>query len=386
MRAAVMVAVAGVLALPPIAQAAPPANDNFANPVDLNAISDGFLESTNIEAGKETNEPDHAGNGGGHSVWYSWTAPANGSIPNLGIKLFGDFDTLLAVYTGSAVDMLTEVASNDDIGSGGSSVSFSTTPGQTYAIAVDGFAGKTGRFNLLWGEAPPNDNFAAATALAGASGSRRGDIRGATAEHGEPDPSGSGLTVWYSWTPPAAGTYKFATAGSSFDTVLAVYTGSSLGTLDFLRGNDDDPDRLCCSSWVPLVRAQPTTTYMIQVSALDSVGGALALQWGRLILGSNSSQTIRGTAAAEEIRARGGNDVVLAGGGADLVFGGRGNDVLRGGAGSDLVFDRFGRDSLFGQRGSDHLDARDSRRGDRLRGGSGADVCRADRGDSRRSC
>jgi RTX calcium-binding nonapeptide repeat (4 copies) len=381
-----LLVLAGVLALPSIALAAPPANDDFANPVDLNAISDGFLESTNIEATKETNEPDHAGNAGGHSVWYSWTAPANGSISNLGIKVFGDFDTLLAVYTGSAVDMLTEVASNDDVSSGGSSLSFSTTPGQTYAIAVDGFAGKSGRFQLAWSEAPPNDNFAAATALSGASGSRRGDTRGATAEHGEPDPSGAGLTVWYSWTPPATGTYKFATAGSSFDTVLAIYAGSSLATLDFLRGNDDDPDRGCCSSWVPLVRAQPTTTYMIQVSALDGLGGALALQWGPLILGSNRSQRINGTPAAEEIRARGGNDVVLAGGGADLIFGGAGRDVLRGGGGSDLILDRLGMDALFGQGGSDRLDARDSRRGDRLAGGRGADVCRADRGDSRRSC
>jgi hypothetical protein len=393
MRPALLLVLAlGALASPLSAagKGAAPTNDVFADAVDLTmvGVAEGSIDGTNVAASKEPSEPDHAGNSGGHSVWYTWTAPGDGSVPHLAITVFGDFDTLLAVYTGSAVDMLTEVASNDDTGFFGSTGSFATTPGETYAIAVDGFAGKSGRFGMFWRESPANDNFAEAIALAGTAGSRSGDtVRGATTEHGELDRFETGATVWYSWTPPADGTYKLATAESSLDTVLAVYDGSSLETLELLVANDDDPDRGCCSSWVPLVDAQASTTYRIQVADFGGGGaGHLALQWGPLILGSSASETITGTPGAEEIRGRGGNDVILAGGGLDGIFGGPGNDLLRGGGGADLVFDHRGMDTLFGGRGNDRLDARDRRARDALAGGRGEDVCRADRGDSRRSC
>jgi Ca2+-binding RTX toxin-like protein len=167
---------------------------------------------------------------------------------------------------------------------------------------------------------------------------------------------------------------------------MAVYEGSSLEALEVLRFNDDDPDRGCCSSWIPLVDAQASTTYMIQVAALDFVRAPLALQWGPLILGTNGAETLTGTAGAEEIRGRGGNDAVGGGGGADLVFGGRGNDSATGGAGNDFLLDRSGTDRLLGAGGADTLDARDRRAGDMLTGGPGADVCRADPGDTRRTC
>lgn len=395
MRLVLLVAAAACFALPSLAHAKAlvPVNDAFADAIDLNAIGDeGDLEGTNITATKEAGEPDHAGNAGGRSVWYTWTAPGDGSIPQLGLRLVGDFDTLVAVYTGPTVDALTGVASNDDVGwsFSGSSVSFATTPGETYAIAVDGFAGKSGRFTLFWEEAPGNDNFADAIALTGPAGTRSGDtVRGSTVEHGEPNFFDSGQSVWYSWMPPADGTYKIATTGSSFDTVLAVFEGSSLETLELLKLNDDDPDRGCCTSWVPLVDAQTTTTYAIQVTNLGGFfedAGEFGLEWGPLILGTSASETITGTGGAEEIRARGGNDVVRAGGGLDLVFGGHGADELRGGNGADLVLDHSGLDRLFGGAGKDGLDARDFSRGDLLAGGAGADTCRADARDTRRSC
>jgi Ca2+-binding RTX toxin-like protein len=380
-----------LLILPSPAQAAP-ANDDLANAVDLSGFNPetGNVEGVNVNATKEVGEPDHAGNVGGRSVWYTWDAPADGSVPHVGFStLFSDFDTLLAVYTGATVVALAEVASNDDSPglAGGSAVSFLTTPGTTYRIAVDGFQGKAGHFFLAWHEAPPNDNFADAVALPGtAAGTRGGDnSSGATAEPGEQIPA-TPTSVWYSWTPPADGTYKLSTLGSRFDTVLAVYTGSSLENLQLLVQNDDDPERGCCSSWIPLVDADSATTYMIQITSLSEDGGPLRLNWGPLILGDGAANTIVGTAGAEEIRGRGGNDDVRGRGGNDLVFGGRGNDVLRGGAGADLVFDHFGVDLLFGQAGVDRIDARDRRAGDTLFGGTGADVCRADRGDVRNTC
>ena len=62
-----------------------------------------------------------------------------------------DFDTLLAVYIGTSVDALTEVASDDDGGPGLTSrVVFSATGGTTYRIAVDGYGGDEGNLVLSW--------------------------------------------------------------------------------------------------------------------------------------------------------------------------------------------------------------------------------------------
>lgn len=92
---------------------------------------------SNATATKETGEPNHGGNQGGRSVWFSWTAPKSGQIR---IDTIGSsFNTLLAVYTGTAVNGLTLVAGNND-GPGiapWSQVDFTATAGTTYRIAVD---------------------------------------------------------------------------------------------------------------------------------------------------------------------------------------------------------------------------------------------------------
>src|SRR5688572_25627008 len=83
--------------------------------------------------------------------------------------------------------------------------------------------------------APPNDNFASAQAITGCTGSTTGANFSATSELGEPThdpPDASSLSpirsAWYQWQPSSSGTTTITTAGSDFDTVLAVYTGSSL--------------------------------------------------------------------------------------------------------------------------------------------------------------
>ena len=73
-----------------------------------------------------------------------------------------NFDTVLAMYTGSAITGLTQLASNDDSnGTEQSKITVNVTAGTTYRIAVDGFGAATGNFGLQWStNPPPNDNFA----------------------------------------------------------------------------------------------------------------------------------------------------------------------------------------------------------------------------------
>lgn len=126
---------------------APPANDNFAAATTLTG-STTSATGTNVNATKETGEPNHGGDAGGKSVWWNWTAPSSGNVV---IDTNGSsYDTTLGVYTGSAVNALTTIASDNNSGSNGltSKVSFAGTAGVVYRIAVDGTGGASGTIAL----------------------------------------------------------------------------------------------------------------------------------------------------------------------------------------------------------------------------------------------
>jgi subtilisin family serine protease len=123
-----------------------PANNDF---VDRITVSGSSVTTTGSNAGadKESGEPNHAQSGGA-SVWWSWTAPANGSVT---VDTAGsNYDTLLGVYTGTAVNALTTIGTNDDASGLGlrSRVTFTASAGVTYQIAVDGFNAATGNITL----------------------------------------------------------------------------------------------------------------------------------------------------------------------------------------------------------------------------------------------
>jgi uncharacterized repeat protein (TIGR01451 family) len=62
------------------------------------------------------------------------------------------FNTLLAVYSGTTISALSQVAANDNDGSSGSTsgVSFTALAGTEYLIAVDGFNAASGGIALNW--------------------------------------------------------------------------------------------------------------------------------------------------------------------------------------------------------------------------------------------
>jgi hypothetical protein len=103
----------------------------------------------NLLATLELGEPRHANKPGGHSLWMTWRAPANGVVTFT--TLGSLFDTLLGVYTGDDVASLTPVAANDD--SSGlltSRVQFNAVAGREYHVAVDGFGLAVGNALLKW--------------------------------------------------------------------------------------------------------------------------------------------------------------------------------------------------------------------------------------------
>jgi hypothetical protein len=143
---------AGV-AFGPAAAYAQPANNDFANAQGLTGLP-ASAAGNNVEATREAGEPSHGEIATGASVWYRWTAPSSAEVT---VDVCNaSFDSVLAVYTGSAVNALTRVARNDDAcGSAGegSRVRFKAVAGTTYSIAVDGF--EEGSFTVVVKLVPP---------------------------------------------------------------------------------------------------------------------------------------------------------------------------------------------------------------------------------------
>jgi hypothetical protein len=264
-----------------LAHAAVPHNDSFEAAEILSGES-GAVHGSNVDSSRERGEPSHGEDAGGYTVWYRWTAPVSATV------LFetcggATFDTMLAAYTGGALTALSRIAANDDAcraaGQGigeQSRVALAASAGTTYSIALDGYEGEQGSFTLRWRiVAPPaNEQFATAQELSGASGSVTGDNHAAQPEPGEPGP-GDQKSLWYRWPAPITGAVGFETCGSSFDTVLAAFTGSSLDQLTAVAANDD----ACGTQSRIRFPTRAGTVYNLQLFGVDGRSGEFRLSW-----------------------------------------------------------------------------------------------------------
>ena len=337
-----------------------PANDEFANATELTLAEDGFppVVGTNAGASKESGEPNHAGDTGGRSVWWRWTAPRSGVV-YLDTGCRDDLNTLLAVYIGNSIGALTTVASNDDSCHKGSSVSFRARAGQTYRIAVDGAGEAIGTFFLSYKRAPPNDDFENAMPLSGLSAADGASNDSATSEPGEPDHAGnaSGHSLWWHWTAPANGSVQVAARGGgpspfALDTVLGVYTGSAVGALSTVASNDDAP---VFAPWSAVAfRARAGRTYSI---AVDMAAGASVLS-GTFDISLRETPAPASPPPGGDAPAAGGASTAnapLPGACANAKTGGPGPDRLTGSAFGDTLRGLAGKDTLLGLAGDDCL-------------------------------
>jgi autotransporter-associated beta strand protein len=251
-----------------------PANDNFANRITLTGNSFSTNVS-NIGASYEPGEPMHLVTLGGKSVWWQWTAPSSGGVTLTASNNL--VDTLVCVYKGTSLANLTFVAGNDEdfltAIEGDSTAYFNVTAGTTYQIVVDGVDGASGNFllKLVTGSADPvpaNDNFANRIVLSGSNVTVTNTTLGATLEPGEPLHRGyyGGSSIWYRWTSPGTGFVTIDTIGSLFDTILAVYTGSTLSGLTEIAGDDESGGNYTSLVTFP---TKSNVTYQIAVDGYD---------------------------------------------------------------------------------------------------------------------
>ena len=163
-------------------------NDNFANRLALSGPAPVAL-SNNLLATREAGEPDHAGAAAGRSLWYTWTAPTTGTV-NVSTYYTGTgAPTMraLALYTGSSLSSLSEVASSNNLAQTqylegfliapgdltGTSINVLVTAGTVYQIAIDaldvGWTADDGTVVLTINPPPTILSAANVTATTGAS-------------------------------------------------------------------------------------------------------------------------------------------------------------------------------------------------------------------------
>ncbi len=135
-----------------LVSSAPPArpvNDDFAYGWVVEG-SKGYVTGTSVGATRESFETGHAGNMGGASIWYRWTAPTNDTMV---FDCTGStFNSLLAVYiwpdhNASLIQVGRETAAAYAYPR---VVTFSAIAGTLYYIAVDGYNAGTGSVLLAW--------------------------------------------------------------------------------------------------------------------------------------------------------------------------------------------------------------------------------------------
>lgn len=139
--------------------------------------------------------------------------------------------------------------------------------------------------DIGWPTGPPptNDSLANAQIISGCSGSVTGSNSTASHEAGEPshspDGNAGGGSVWYQWQAPSSGSVTIDTAGSNYDTLLAVYTGgTSVGNLTPIVSNDDVSPGSVITSTVTFT-ATAGTVYKIAVDGWGGARGNIVLNW-----------------------------------------------------------------------------------------------------------
>lgn len=232
--AVLLFSIAGMAVSAPTAWATSPPNDDFANATQLSGRFQ-IVDANTISSGVEAGEPAHLYSTSNMSVWFKWTAPADGAVI---IQSCSNENTFYAqAYIGTGVNSLSAVTD------GFCRSSFEAVGGTEYHIAVyPSSAGDSGffRFSLSERTRPANDDFASARLLTGNSAAVAGSTAGASLETGEPahHASSNPHSVWYKWVAPGSGFVSYDICKSDFDTATAVYTGSAVNALTPVNDSD----------------------------------------------------------------------------------------------------------------------------------------------------
>ncbi len=128
---------------------------------------------------------------------------------------------------------------------------------------------------------PPNDVLANAIPLTSMPERVEGYNTNATKQFGEPNHAGNvgGKSVWYFYQPPGDGVLVLNTTNSTFDTLLAMYTGTTVTNLTHIASNDDATDGEPGGISQIIQAVKSNTVYYIAVDGYDGVSGFYTLNY-----------------------------------------------------------------------------------------------------------
>ncbi len=171
---------------------------------------------------------------------------------------------------GGATNSLYTIPSVSPTNAGLYTVSVGNVLGDTFSQAVSLTLNVPG-FNMT-------DNFSAQGIVTNSSRLLSSQNFNASREAGEPFHGGkkANRSVWLTWVPQANGIVTMTTIGSDFDTILAAYTGNSVGNLTLVDASDDD----AFFGWSRIsFNAVAGTSYRICVAGLGEERGDILLNW-----------------------------------------------------------------------------------------------------------
>ena len=262
---------AGVLTIDSEGSSTPSgSNDDLAFPKAVGDVADLPFDTTSAEQ----DGPHHCMYS--PNIWYCYTASCTGEVS---VSLAGSsFDTMLAIYEGCGpdLDFSDMINCNDDSGgSRQSEIVFDAIAGNQYLVEIGGYDLETGQGLLsisCEGVTPlpsSKDDCENAKAI--------GDVKNLAFDTSDATFDGSGLcmispNIWYCYTATCSGDVTVSLAGSSYDTMLAVYEGCECypTSNDMIECNDD-----AGSSYQSAVTFAATAgnQYLIEVGGYGSETG-----------------------------------------------------------------------------------------------------------------
>ena len=253
----------------------------------IGITNDTCANATTINCGQtlsgDTGDDIDTNGDGSPDEWFAVTSSVAGELITVSTCDQAAYDTILTVYDscGGAV-----VATNDD-GPGctgfTSELSFVADGSSTYYIAVDGFGGASGTFDLTVTCGPINDDPCGALAIEcgvpvfGNTDTANDDT--AAAPDCDTPTSASGIWYIYEDTTGLVTDILLSTcsANTDYDTKISVYTGDCTSLpLTCVAGNDDSPN---CTNFQSEVEFQSdgNTTFYILVHGFGGATGNFEL-------------------------------------------------------------------------------------------------------------
>ena len=229
--------------------AAPP-NDSFYRSTRITGTSYVAQASTagaSLESAEPPSDPFYPNNQ--RSVWWCWTAPANGPVKFRVPEALHPID--LVVYTGFELSQLERVVGVGSVGT--ANVAFNAVAGTTYHITVNSFDPQDFTLELLPAHPPANDDNANRISLSGTD-----FIVDATNVDATPEPflddRGYPSSVWWQWTAPDSGAFVISVASQEFFFPLTVWSVTNPGPDPQSYGQEQ------------LIRAQAGEEFAIRVA------------------------------------------------------------------------------------------------------------------------